>query len=117
MDQSKPRTMAQNRALHLMFTQLADQLNEAGFDMKRTLKEEIDIPWTAENVKEYIWRPVMVALLDKSSTTQLTSREVDRVFEVLSRHLGTKLGITITFPSLDSLYEAHQRESESKSQT
>jgi hypothetical protein len=41
----KTRTLKQNAALHLMFTQLAQELNEAGFDMKKTLKPEIEIMW------------------------------------------------------------------------
>ena len=99
----KIRTTRQNSALHLMFTQLADELTKAGLDMKKTLKPEIDIRWTPENIKEYMWRPIQVALLNKKSTTELTTREIDQVFDIICKHLGEKFGITIEFPSIETL--------------
>ena len=99
----KPRTNQQNRALHLMFRTLADTLNEAGMDMKRTLKPDVDISWSGDLVKEYLWRPIQKAQLRKESTTALTTKEIDQVFETLTRHLGQKLGIEIEFPSIESL--------------
>lgn len=99
----KQRTRSQNAALHLMFTHLADELNNAGFDMKRTLKESVDIPWNDKTVKEYLWRPIQQALLSKESTTELTTKEIDEVFDTLNKHLGEKLGIHVPFPSIDDL--------------
>lgn len=86
-----------------MFQQLADQLNESGFDMKRTLKESVDIPWTPDLVKEHLWRSVQKAVTGKESTTQLTSTEIDKVFEILAKHLGEVTKLEIEFPSIDSL--------------
>jgi hypothetical protein len=98
----KQRTDLQNKAMHKLFTMLSDQLNEAGLDMKKVLKPEIDIPWSSKNVKEYLWRPVQEAMLGKKSTTELTTKEIDQIYEVLCRHLGQKLGITMPdFPSYD----------------
>ena len=48
------RTTKQNASLHKYFQLLSDSLNDAGLDMRRTLKEEIDIPWTPANVKEHL---------------------------------------------------------------
>ena len=76
----KHRTLKQNRALHKLFTQMAESLNDAGFDMRRTLKETIDIPWTPENVKNFIWRPIQEAQLGKESTTELTTYDIDTVY-------------------------------------
>ena len=99
----KPRTLSQNSALHLMFTQLADTLTENGLDMKKTLKPSIEIKWTPELVKEYLFRPLMRIQTGKESTTELTTKEIDLVFETLNKHLGEKFGLTIIFPSTDSL--------------
>lgn len=99
------RTLQQNRALHLMFDQLAQELNQAGFDMRKTLKPSIDIPWTGESVKEYLWRPVQQAQVNKKSTTELTTSEIDEVFDTINRHLGTKFGIYVPFPSIETLME------------
>lgn len=102
------RTLKQNRALHLMFDILARDLNENGLDMRRTLKPSIDIPWTGESVKEYLWRPVQQAQVNKKSTTELTTREIDEVFDTINRHLGTKFGIYVPFPSIETLLEEGQ---------
>lgn len=95
------RTLTQNKALHKYFELLAQELNQAGFDMKRTLKPGIDIPWSPATVKEYLWKPVQHAYLDKESTTELTTKEIDKVYDVLNRHLGETTGVTVVFPSKD----------------
>ena len=98
------RTLAQNNALHLYFTQLATALNDAGFDMKKTIKEGIDIPWTAMTIKEYIWRPVMETYLHKSSTTELNKQEdIDNIYDIINRTIAERTGVTVPFPSLDTL--------------
>ena len=102
-NKEKPRTLTQNSALHLMFEHLAQELNEAGWDMKKTLKQEVDIAWNKDMVKEYLWRPIQKAQLGKKSTTELTTKEIDEVFDTLTRYLGQKLGIEIMFPSIETL--------------
>ena len=99
------RTSQQNRALHLYFTQLAQELNDAGLDMRKTLKPEIAIPWSPNTIKEYLWRPVQKAQLQKQSTTELTTDEIDRVWETLNRHLGEKFGLYVPFPSEEQMME------------
>ena len=98
-EEKKPRTTRQNKALHLYFSMLADALNEAGLDMKKTLKPEVQISWTKNSIKEYLFRPVMKAMTVKKSTTELTTDEVTKMYDVLNNHLGTKLGIYVEFPT------------------
>lgn len=90
---AKQRTLTQNAAMHLFFGWLADALNDAGYDMRRTLRNDIDIPWTPAAVKEHLWRPIQIAMTDKRSTTEITTVEPTEIHAVLSRHLGQKLGI------------------------
>ena len=103
--EQKQRTTQQNRALHLYFKLLAQELNDAGLDMRKTLKPEIDIPWTPNTIKEYIWRPVQLAQLRKQSTTELTSDEIDKVWETLNRHFGEKFGLYVEFPSIEKMLD------------
>jgi hypothetical protein len=77
---------------------LAEVLNDAGLDMKKTLKPEIDIPWTEENVKNHMWRPIQEAMYEKESTTELSTVEISDVYLVLSRHLSEKFGIHVDWP-------------------
>src|SRR5690554_5001318 len=87
------RTLTQNRAMHLFFTQLAAELNAAGYDMRKTLKPEAEIPWTPASVKIHLWRPIQEALTAKKSTTEITTVEPTVIHQTLARHLGDKLGI------------------------
>lgn len=98
----KQRTIQQNKALHLYFQMLADTLNDSGMDMKKVLKPEIDIPWSKETIKKYLWRPVQKAQLDKESTTELSTKEIDLVFNTLNRHIA-KFGIHQAFPSIEEI--------------
>ena len=97
------RTLQQNRALHLYFEMLADLLNVSGLDMRKTLKPTVDIPWSGNTIKEFLWRPIMKAQLLKNSTTEMTTQDIDKVFDTLNRHLGERFGLHIPFPSLESL--------------
>ncbi len=99
----KTRTDKQNAALHLYFTQLSEALNDAGFDMKKLIKKEIDIPWTPINVKEYLWRPIQKELLKKKSTTELKTTDIDKVYDVLNELLGERTGIFIPWPCIEEL--------------
>lgn len=95
----KQRTLTQNRAIHKYCAMLAKALNDAGWDMRRTLKEDFDIPWTEESAKENLWRPVQRAMLSKESTTALERQEVSQVFETINRNIGEKTGVYVPFPN------------------
>jgi len=97
--EKKQRTLRQNRALHKYFTMLADELNAAGLDMKKVLKPDVDIPWTAENVKDNLWRGVQIAMFNKASTTELTTDEMTKVYETINRFTAEKHGVSVSFPS------------------
>lgn len=99
--ETKKRTQRQNRALHVYFQLLADELNEAGLDMREVLKPSVDSSWTPETVKEYLWRPIQMLQVKKKSTTDLTTTDIDKVYDTLNRFLGEKLKISIPFPSIE----------------
>lgn len=97
--QPKQRTDTQNRALHLWFTLLAEELNNSGYTVQLVLKEKIDLDWDSGKVKELLWRPAQIAILGKGSTTELSKQmDIDKVWEHLNRHIGEKFGIHVPFP-------------------
>ena len=100
----KKRTPTQNNSLHLWFDQLADALNSAGWNVQKTLRHDVEVPWSGVLIKEMIYRPVMEAMTGKHSTTELDTVEISEVFEVLNLHLGEKLGIFVPWPSESSQY-------------
>lgn len=97
------RTNQQNKALHVLFRLLADTLNEHGLDMRKTLKPDVNIPWSGPSVKEFLWRPIQQAQLTKQSTTELTTVEIDQVFDTINRHLGERFSLHVPFPSIDEI--------------
>src|SRR3990172_4513110 len=94
----KQRTIQQNKSLHLWCTMLANAFNDAGLDIQKTLRHDIEIPWSAVTVKELIYRPVMEAMTGKESTTELDRIEPSQVYEVLNRHLGEKFNLHVPWP-------------------
>jgi len=92
------RTLRQNAAMHVYFKNLSEALNDAGLDMKRVLKPEIDIPWSAKTVKEWLWKPIQDYVMGEKSTTKLNRANVSEVYEVLTRHMAEKFGLSVPFP-------------------
>ena len=97
--EKKQRTLTQNKALHKYLELLADALNDAGYDMKRTLKQDVDIPWNMESAKEYLWRPVQMVLIDQESTTDATTDQYNKIYLTLSKHISEKFGVFVPWPS------------------
>ena len=89
------RTRRQENSYHLWFRMVAKQLNDAGMDMRACLKPDVEIPWSEESVKNHIWRPIQEILCDVESTTDLTTRDVDAIYQVISRHFAAKHGIQL----------------------
>jgi hypothetical protein len=109
MDKEYPkRTTRQNKALHVLFNLLADNLNQAGLDMRKTLKPGVEIPWSGRSVKEYLWRPIQKAQLNKTSTTELTTVEIDQVFDTINKHMGEKFGLHTAFPSIEEVIDRNK---------
>lgn len=99
MEIKKPKTEKQFNALHVLCGDIAEKLNKAGLDMKKILKPEVDIPWSKQSVKDFLWRPLQKVMTGKKSTTDLTTDEVTKTYEVLNKFLGEKHGVHIPFPS------------------
>ena len=97
------RTTRQNKALHLYLDFVSKALNEAGYDVQRTLKKDMSIPWTMTLVKELMFKFLIKAMYDKDSTADLTTKELTEAGEVFAKHLAEKFGLSIDWPSLDTL--------------
>lgn len=93
--EKKQRTIKQNKSLHLWFRLLADTLNEAGLDMRTVLKPSISIEWNDKTIKEYIFKPILEAMMLKKSTTEMNTKDIDKVWETINLHLGEKFGVEV----------------------
>lgn len=100
------RTTRQNSALHLLFTIIANQLNNLGMDYKYFgLKGQVlSTRHTTNTVKEFIWRPIQVALFDIQSTRKINTEQINEIVDVLVNYFGEK-GVVLQFPSKETLRE------------
>lgn len=92
------RTPLQNRSLHKYCSMLAEALNDSGQDMRKTLKPGIEIPWTMENIKNLMFKPIIKAMFDVDSTKDLDTKQISEAYEVLNRHTAEKLGVSVMWP-------------------
>lgn len=97
----KIRTGQQNKSLHVYCTELATELNNAGVTMQ-ALIENLQVDHTKESVKS-IWRAIAKAKYGKESTTELTTDEIQAVYEEMNRMVAN-FGIHISWPSQESQY-------------
>ena len=89
------RTPTQNNSLHRWCALVANFLNEAGLDMRRTIREDIEIPWSKHSVKEYLWKPLQEAIAGKRSTAEASTTDYAEVEKTMRRHFGQKFGIDL----------------------
>ena len=95
-EQEKLRTRRQNDSLHLWCEEVARELNNTGIDMS-VLVKNLQVSHTKESVKA-IWRAIANAKYGKTSTTQLTSKELNDVCEEMNKMLAN-VGVHLAFPS------------------
>lgn len=80
---------------------LADELNTNGLEMKVVLKPEYELWWNGTSVKNHLWKPLQQAMYGKRSTTELTTAEVDKVFQQIQKIIGEKFHLELQFPSIN----------------
>ncbi len=90
------RTAQQRKALEVWCKQLAKTLDDADLDVQHVMEQkDVAIPWSQELVKELLFRPIFTAMTGEKSTADAETTDYDRVYHVLTRHLGEKLGVTV----------------------
>lgn len=100
----KTRSNQQNRALHLFFTFISQELNEMGMEFTYIglNTPEISLMYTPELVKNMVWRPIQIALFEIESTTKLNTDQMNKIIDVITKFLGDK-GVVIEFPNIETL--------------
>ena len=99
--EEKQRSALQNRCLHKFFTGVSDAARENNLTMQQILAQSVELEPTPALIKE-LWRSIQVAMFQKMSTTELSTKEVQDVYEVFNRFWGEKFGLHCAWPSLES---------------
>jgi hypothetical protein len=89
------RTLPQNNSLHNYCTEMAQELNNAGITMA-VFMQNIEAEHTMESVKS-LWRAFAKAKYGKTSTKDLTTQQIDVIFDEVNRHVG-QWGLHLDFP-------------------
>ena len=99
----RTRSNIQNRALHLFFELISQELNNLGLEFTyEGLKGMIiNTIYTPEMVKDFIWRPIQRSLYKIESTTELNTSQIDTISNILIKFFGEK-GIYLVFPDIKS---------------
>lgn len=102
------RTDKQNNSLHLLFTQLADELNARGIDQRVLLRGDMPIDWDKNSVKKRLWQAVQKEVLGNGSTRTLRRvNDIEKVYDNLSRGLMIKTNGEVSlppFPSVENMF-------------
>jgi hypothetical protein len=103
---TKQRSSAQNRSLHKYCAEMATELQNSGITVEVFLKG-MEAEFTPETVK-MMWRAFGKAKYGKSSTAELTTSQVNEVYDECNRHVA-QFGIHVAFPSQEAFidYEAN----------
>ena len=102
----KPRTLSQNKSLHKLFTDVSSHCVSVGLDQKTVVNklESYSCPTSPAFVKS-VWKAIQLSITGKESTTELTSKEVDEVYEVFSKFWSEITGEYFKFPNITNLFE------------
>jgi hypothetical protein len=97
--QKADRTFKQNNALHLLFTRLADGLNDAGFGIPHPMNSEMEMPYSQESVKTLLWTPIIQSIYSTTRSSHLDTEQLSHAAEVMIDAVNLSTGVYIPFPS------------------
>lgn len=97
------RSDQQRKAIEVYCKEMANSINAGGYEFSAFIEHKklkgTETPWSQELFKEYVWRPVQQAYLNKESTTRLKPDEVTRVYEVVNAKMAEIAGVSMNFPN------------------
>lgn len=113
------RSSSQQASLEIYCREMAEKLNDAGYDQKAFLEKltQSDIPNTQESVKESFKAIAKIMLPEtmetKTTTTKLTTKTIQEVYEAFNRACAMRLGVQMEWPAYDNMIWG-QREMEKR---
>ena len=90
-------TDKQRRSIWLYCGLVAQELNDAGLDIRLLLEEELEVSWSKEIIMNIYWKTIQKTLFDTDSIKDLKTNQVSEVYEELNRHLA-KFSLHVPFP-------------------
>lgn len=97
------RTTKQNASMHLWFRRISERMNAHGVSFKSFFRKDFDLPWDKDGMmfKYNVWRPLQKISLDKEKTRDLSTDEVQVIYNMISDRLCS-LDIVEPWPDMHS---------------
>ena len=96
------RSQQMNDCLQSYCSQLAEALNDRGLDMRKVFAvKTVDVPWTGNSVREFLYNPIAVAMFGNTSSG-ISNGETLEAFDVLNRHTINNFSIAMAWPTHDN---------------
>jgi hypothetical protein len=93
------RSVKQNNALHLLFRQIAEELNNAGYTRPHPWGK-MEVPYSEVAVKEMFYVPIIDKVYKKQHSSELDTKELSESVEVLLDALAQNTGIAMQMPQM-----------------
>ena len=93
------RSVKQNNALHLLFRQIAEELNNAGYTRPQPWGK-MEVPYSEVAVKEMFYVPIIDKVYKKQHSSELDTKELSESVEVLLDALAQNTGIAMQMPQM-----------------
>ena len=65
---------------------------------------KVSLKHTPHIVKEFIWRPIQIAMFEIESTTKLDTKQMNDIIDVIVNFFAN-MGVVMEFPCIDTLIE------------
>ena len=91
------RSLKQNASLHLLFRQIAEELNGAGYSRPHPWGK-MEIPYSEVAVKEIFYLPILEKVYGRAHSSDLNTKELSESVDILLDALAQNTGIAMQMP-------------------
>ena len=96
--QRADRTWRQNNTLHLLFRRMAQDLNDAGFEIPHPFNPDLEIPYSEHSVKELLYRPIITSYFKLERSSDLSTEQLSESMQILVDAVNRNTGVYTHIP-------------------
>jgi len=94
-------TPQQRKSLHVYCRLMAEDLNKTPFTFRYFLKvteSHLEVPWTKELFKKYVFKPVLESQTEKESTEDMDNIDPSDIHRIVDEYIASKFGVSHPWP-------------------
>lgn len=100
----KQRSISQNKSLHKLFADISAHCIANNIDMKTIIEHMKNHRCEASPTAiKNVWKDIQQTITSKKSTTELTTKEIDEVYEEFNKVISEITHEYFPFPSIEEL--------------